>query len=215
MLQWSSDILDELLAPGISSFDAADIPEVASSFPQAEHWLSNVFLNTAFGPRYKTQWRQAAITFIFRTQTALRAYEEARNTTMECVLYFRDGMPARRRYFAALSHWEVVLLNMQMMMDVFFTFISPNKARDDETSRIWLMANRIKHYAEDISKGVNCSTLTVPIWMEKDALVCRVCRVQFSELAESLREIALAAEVLSCPAPVDSKKSSKTNGEAL
>ena len=76
--QFGAHFLDTLFAPGISSFNNAVIPDLAGECPQARFWISNLFLNSLMGPRYNNAWKQAAVTFLFRTQIALRSYAEAR-----------------------------------------------------------------------------------------------------------------------------------------
>ncbi len=49
MVAWNKDLLDKYIAPEISKFVSADIPDLTGLFPQSEYWLTNHFLNTVFG----------------------------------------------------------------------------------------------------------------------------------------------------------------------
>jgi hypothetical protein len=65
MVQWNPEILDKLIAPGVSRFTDARVPDVGREFPEAEHWLANHFLNRccAHGTRtliVRLPWRLCA-----------------------------------------------------------------------------------------------------------------------------------------------------------
>lgn len=45
MTSWSSTLLDTVVAPGVSKFCVAEIPDLTGLFPHAQHWLTNHFLN--------------------------------------------------------------------------------------------------------------------------------------------------------------------------
>lgn len=136
---------------------------------------------------------------MFRTQIALRAYTEARAKTLECVGAFHPGRPASVTYFEAVSHWETVILNIQIVLDLHLKVIDPNGVETGDAERIRLIANRIKHFAEDIKKGRNSGDLTLPMWLQSDRLVTRVAEVTFEEIAENLREMGKAADILQNP----------------
>lgn len=198
-VQFGAQILDTLLAPGISSFMEAEVPNLSGECPEADHWLSNFFLNSLLGPRYDDKWKQATITFIFRTQCALRGYNSAREKTLECADRFSPGRPVSRVYFEAISHWEMVVLNIQIALDLFLKIMDPNAPVTEDAIRIRRVANRIKHFAEDIKTGKNSPDLTLPMWLEKDRLKTREGFVIFEELAENLREMGKAADILQNP----------------
>jgi hypothetical protein len=198
-VQFGAQILDTFLAPGISSFNEVNVPDLTGECPQADHWISNLFLNSLFGPRYNETWKQAAVTFLFRTQTALRAYTAARARTLTCVENFQPGRPASKSYFEAVSQWEVVLLNIQIVLDLFFTIMDPQAVETDDAKRIRRAANRVKHFAEDIEQKKNSADLTLPMWLGKDGLITRTAEVSYEEIAENLREMAKAADLLQDP----------------
>jgi len=199
VVQFGNHFLDTLLAPGLSSFNEAEVPDLSGDCPQADHWLSNLFLNSLLGPRYNDTWKQAAVAFIFRTQTALRAYRAGRAKTLECVDAFEPGRPASRLYFEAVSQWEAVLLNVQIAIDLYLKVMDPNGVETDDASRIRKAANRVKHFAEDVERGKNSGDLTVPLWLARDRIKTRIAEVTFEELAENIREMGRAADLLQNP----------------
>ena len=198
-VQFGAEILDAYFAPGISAFDSANIPDLVGTCPQSEHWLGNLFLNSIFGSRYTDNWRQAAISFIYRTQTALSAYERARTKTLACVQGFRPGRPATKSYFEALAEWETVVFNIQIVIDLYRRFIAPGESETSEAQQIRLSVNRIKHYAEDLQQGINPADLTVPMWLTLDGIKTSAAAVTYQEIADNLLEMGKAADILQDP----------------
>ena len=201
-VQFGSEVLDKFLAPGISAFNKADVPCLDNACPDAEHWISNHFLNSLFGHRYNDDWRQVTVTFIFRVQNALRAYRIARMKTLECVRGFQPGRPKSNLYFEAVSQWETALLNIQIALDLFLKVMDPSAIETDDAIRIRRTAARIKHFAEDIADGKNSPELTLPMWLASDRLLTRVSYVTFEELAENLAEMGKAAEIMQNPSQI-------------
>jgi hypothetical protein len=208
MTQFNNELLDRLLAPGISSFDRVTIPDLSNDFPESEFWVSNLFLNSIFGPQYKQSWRQASITFLFRTQIALRSYNRARALTLECVEKFKPGQPSSRIYFEAVSQWESTLLNMQIASDLFYRVMNPGGSRTDDEQNAWNAANRVKHFAEDVQDGHNGADLTLPMWLASDRLRTRKADVTYEILAEILGDMGRVADMLQRPANIVEARSS-------
>lgn len=200
--QFGSEVLDKFLAPGISAFNKADVPSLESAYPDADHWISNHFLNSLFGHRYNDDWRQITVTFIFRVQNALRAYRIARMKTLDCANGFQPGRPKVNLYFEAVSQWEVALLNTQIALDLFFKVMDPSAVETDDAARVRRTAARIKHFAEDIAEGKNTPELTLPMWLSSDRLNTRTTHVTFNELAENLTEMGRAAEIMQNPGQI-------------
>ena len=80
-MKWNPDILDKYIAPQISVFTQAEIPDLSDRFPEAPFWLGNHLLNSILRAPYKGSFRQLAMGFLFRAAFAFRAYHEARSLT--------------------------------------------------------------------------------------------------------------------------------------
>lgn len=199
VVQFSDEVLDGLLAPGISRFNEAIVPDLGPQFPEEDHWAQNLMLNSIFGPRYKRSYQRATITLFIRTKTALREYRLAREATLRCVEAYSDGTPATRAYFTAVSHWETVLLNVQITLDTWHKAMDPSASEDDTDRRIRRCANRVKHYAEDITKHPDASDLIPPLWLSRSGIVTSDGEVSYEELAKTLRDMAKACDWLQNP----------------
>jgi hypothetical protein len=68
-MQWNPEILREFIAPGITKFTSADIPDLTKRFPQAPYWVTNHFLNNALRASFKDQWRQVVMACWRRSKT--------------------------------------------------------------------------------------------------------------------------------------------------
>src|SRR5437899_11883514 len=115
-VQWKAELLNQLIAPGISAFTAAEIPELTEQFPQVEYWLVNHFLNRVLRGSFKEGLHQAVLGYLRRAQQAYRAYHDARQLTYE---YLNGNDPSKPRigsYYNVLSAWETYPLQVSMAL---------------------------------------------------------------------------------------------------
>jgi hypothetical protein len=206
-IQFNTDFLGKFLAPGISEFTEINAVDLASSYPQAQHWLANHFLNAMFRSHFKNKYRQYAINQMYRAQVALADYHEARHLTLEFLEAGSPDNPATRIYFRALARWESCLLNLQIFID----FMNKMKAdfmddpvfkKGDGTSaeRAYVIANAVKHWGEYVSRGQHEETDTAPMWLTNDGFKTRKAELSYSELTTLLSEVAAVADSMQDPA---------------
>src|SRR5215207_3003430 len=119
MPSWSSSLLDSVVAPNISKFRVANIPDLIDGFPQAGHWLANHFLNTVLRGSYKEGGRQVALGYLRRAHHAFGAYHHARELTYEYLDGNDPNNPRLRKYYAAIEAWESFALQISMALDLF------------------------------------------------------------------------------------------------
>lgn len=126
--RWNPQLLDEVLAPGISSFTCAEIPDLSSEFDQSTYWMSNHFLSSATGVRYSGHGRIHVVTAILRAQLGFAAYHEARHGSSDYLLGNDPYNPRVRKYFALVGKWESCVHNIHLFIDAFNLFAKPEKA---------------------------------------------------------------------------------------
>ena len=206
MISYNTSLLNQHLAPEISEFTICDAPDISLQHPEASHWLSNHFLNSVFRGTLKNKYRQYAFNQIFRAQVAFADYHEARKLTIDFLSKGKPDSPAIRIYFLAVARWESCLLNIQIFIDVMNKMKQdlgdePVFIQNDGTAeqRAYCMANRVKHWGDDIFANRHSEKLTIPLWLTNFALKTHLHKITFCELATLVSEIAGIANELQDP----------------
>lgn len=206
VVRFNTDLLDNLIAPGISKFTTCDALDLTEDHPQAAHWLVNHFLNNLFGPKFKNTYRQYAINLLFRAEVAFHDYHEARVATFEYLEKGKPDSPAIRTYFRAISRWESCLLNIQVFIDLINKMHAdlgdlPCFTENDgsKEQRAYSMANTVKHWGGDLAKNRHEEHHTIPLWLTNSGLTTRTHQITFGEISESVREISVIADELQSP----------------
>jgi hypothetical protein len=196
-MQFSTELLEKFLAPGINDCRPTNLcnlhEEVSDTF-----WIQNHFLNSVFCATFDEAWRSRFVVLAFRAKTALVAYQRARLACESFVLNSADGRPATVSYFEAIAEWEMVILNLHHAADVFRQVEGNLFQEDDDVKRIKLIANRIKHVAEDIEQGKH-TDLTTPMWMTSAGLKTTDAEIGFDDVADCLRSLIKVVDELQNP----------------
>jgi hypothetical protein len=194
---WTPSVLDELVAPGLSGFTEAVVPSLESSFPEAEHWLTDHFLSSAVGTTFKTPMRQLVLGYLRRTHHAFRAYHEARISTQQFFAASLPGSPKVSRYYDAVALWEVYVLQNQMATELYnkFGFVDPAFTQQDGSAeqRLYDMGNRVKH-----PFGLQ-SGAPLPLWLSNNGLHSFDQTITYVEASDVLRAMSQVADKLKNP----------------
>jgi hypothetical protein len=205
-ISFNTDLINRLLAPGLSEFTVCDAPDLTAAHDQATHWLANHFANTLLGPNFKDRFRQYALNQLLRAEVAFRDYHEARDL---CLKFFEGGRPdcpAIRTYFRAVSRWESCLLNIQIFIDLMNkmkqavgdepVFVAGDGSREQ---RAYELANAIKHWGGHVSSPKHDESLTIPVWLTNYGLKSHKYQISFADLGTLVSEIAAVADELQYP----------------
>lgn len=117
--QFNTDLLERFVAPGITSFDQAEIPDLRQVHDQHPYWLANHFLESILATAYQGFYRQYVFNSLYRIQTAFSSYHEARDLTGKYLSITILDNPAIGAYFQALARWETCFLNWQILVEIF------------------------------------------------------------------------------------------------
>lgn len=200
-VQFSASVLDRYIAPGISEFNSAEIPDLRQFHDQHSFWLQNHFLNSLLSAAYKVPFGQYAFNALYRIQTSFNSYHEARQLTYE-FLSSTQFRPNVGKYFGALSKWETCFLNWQILIDIYKR-MSNSLAfqRGDGTpeQRAYDICNEIKHTAEAIKRGEHDKDLTVPMWLKNDGFHSKKHFVSYQEFSQMMLDAAEFADALQNP----------------
>ena len=214
-LQLNSQRLDKLVAPGISTFTQATIPDLADRFPQADHWVINFFLNSYFVASYTDDTRQLVLGFLRRAQLAFAAYTDARDLTLKYLDGNDPDNPRIRAYYAATARWERFTIESSIMLDIFRyinggqgAFVKGDRSLEDRLSHL---ANKVKHIGDDIrNKGLYRITDSVALWLSDAGLNCVDAQITYTEASQFLDDIAKVADEIQNPLGLAEKAQGKS-----
>lgn len=205
-MQINTEFVDRFLAPGVSAFTSCDAPDISAAHPEAGHWLTNHFLNSLLRSHYRGKVRQFAINQLLRAQTAFSDYHEARLLTQDYLRLGKPDNPATRTYFKAIAKWESCFLNVQIFMDVMKYMKKELKdgpvfetGDGSPAERANAIANRVKHWGEDIAAGKHHADDTIPMWLDNRGFSTRRAELTYLELAGLIGDLANTANALQDP----------------
>jgi hypothetical protein len=215
-MQWNDDILNKFIAPGITQFTDADIPELTGEYPEAAHWLRNHFLNNVFRGSFGDQARQVVLGYLRRAHHAFGAYHQAREATLRYLDGNQPDNPRIQAYYETIALWETFALQANMALDLI-KWIGDGTgvfSENDGSSefRLYSMANQIKHLASCVKSGQCGPNETVPLWLTNTGLQSYSHLVSFAEAADVLRRMAELADHLQDPrSSVEGRKGTTTS----
>lgn len=202
-MQWNTELLDKFIAPGISSFTSATIPDLSPQFPEANHWLVNHYLNNFFRGSFKDRARQIAVGYLRRVHHAFVAYHDARVLTLEYLNGNQPDNPRIQKYYDSIASWEGFVLQAAMALDLYKWLNSGvgafSKNDGSSTFRLYSIANQIKHLASCVESGQCGPNDSVPLWLSNIGLESFNMTVSFLEAADELRALAELANVIQDP----------------
>ena len=102
----SGHFLDNFVAPGISDFTSAEIPNMSEDDPESTFWLATFVLNSGLRGNFNPPGNAYAYNYLRRTVAAFSEHEEARQATLAVP---SSGRQSLSHYVAATLHWEFFL----------------------------------------------------------------------------------------------------------
>jgi hypothetical protein len=204
---FSAQIRDELIAPGVSTFNAADIPDMSSYTGESPHWVAHFFLNSAFRAKFKPPMDTYAYNYLRRAQFAFAEHDLARKATLAFV---DGGGQSVARYVEALFHWECFLGQAWHAYALLMAAWEGKAFQKNDGSveqRLNSLYNQMKHVESRIENAQMLPGATVPVWLENQGLRSVDANLTFAETAEVLQDLAKYANVLMDPKTASEKLS--------
>jgi hypothetical protein len=205
----NSQLLDKYIAPGISIFTRATIPDLVDRFPQAAHWVENYFINTYFRARDPDDMRQLFVAFFRHAQLAVSAYTDARNLTLEYLDGNDPDYPKINEYYVAIARWEHFTIESSILLATFKHIVNDRngaftKGDGSLEDRLTHLANKVKHIGDDIrNKKLYRGTDSIPLWLSDVGLNGADTHVSYAEASQFLEDVAKFANEAQSP-PVKS-----------
>jgi hypothetical protein len=206
MVRFSQHVIDNFIAPGVSTFTCAEIPEMSQYHKESGHWIGNFFLNSVFRASYRPPYNAYLYNYYRRAEASFFEHELARVATLD---FLSAGKQSPTLYALALFHWEIFL---GQSWHAFALLMKPLQRKQIFTKgdgsleeRLNALYNRMKHVEDSITLGRIQDGATVPVWLTNDGLISVDNVLTYVETAEVLREIAKWAEVFSDPREAQEK----------
>jgi len=207
-LQYSSAILNHNVAPGVSEFKCAEIPDASQHSKESEHWVANFFLNCTFRGAFEPPMHAYAYNYLRRAQYAFAEHLLARESTLA---FLGSGGQSLTRYVDALFHWECFLGQAWHAFALLATAWDGKAFEKNDGSieqRLNALYNQMKHVESRIENNQILPDATVPVWLENAGLRSIDTRLSFQETGEVLHELAKYADALMDPARAKDKLNS-------
>lgn len=199
-IQYASAILDSHIAPGVSIFTEADIPDMSNYAKESKYWIANFFLNSAFNAKFAYPMNAYAYNFLRRAQLAFSEHQLARQSTLA---FLGSGGQSPTSYIEALFHWECFLGQAWHALALLVAAWEGKAFEKNDGSieqRLNSLYNQMKHVESRIENGQILPEATVPVWLENIGLRSIDASMTFAETAEVLKELAKYADALMNPA---------------
>ena len=190
---------DTYIAPELSLFTKADIPDMRSHSNQSPHWLDNHILNVMLRGTWIPPLSTYVFNFLCRATNAFRAQDAARQATLAS-LGTRNQSPST--YAEALFHWEVFLgqsWHAFKLLEKPFKLTLFEKKSGSALERLNALYNQMKHVESRIECGQIPIGATVPVWLTNEGLKSADAALSFPETGEILAVIAAWADALEDP----------------
>lgn len=212
MVTFSSAILDSHIAPGVSVFTEAEIPDMSGWSKESPHWVGNLFLNSIFTGRFEHPMGAYAYNYVRRAQRAFTEHQLARDATIG---FLSSGRRSVTKYTDALFHWECFLGQCWHAYKLLVTAWKGKAFEKGDGSieeRLNALYNQMKHVESRIENEQMPAGATVPVWMENAGLRSIDANLTFMETGDVLKDLAKYADALSNPSAAATLLSNQPKG---
>ncbi len=210
--RFTGAILNKYIAPGVSDFTDADIPDMTRHNAESGHWIDNHFLNSVFRGSFDDALGAYAAGLLRRISGAFEEHARARTTTRE---FLEGGRQSPSKYSSALMHWEYFLTQSWQAHELLRRVIATMSGEEDYrlfekndgslTQRLYTVAGAMRHTEKAIASGQMIEDSRSPVWLTNDGIESEKDRLTYSENAEILDHLAGWADLLVDPAAMKDK----------
>lgn len=198
-IQFSLTIVDKHIAPGVSAFTVADIPDMSGWAKESQHWIANFFLNSALTSSFKQPMDAYAFNFLRRAQFAYAEHHLARTFTLS---FLAGSRQSATQYCESLHHWESFLgqaWHAYALLLKAFQGTAFKKGDGSIEERLNHFYNAMKHVESRIENKQMLLNATVPVWLTNEGLCSVDASLSYVETAEVLKQLAIWADTLMSP----------------
>jgi len=209
---FSTYFLDKFVAPGITDFTSAEIPDMTAYDPESRFWLANFVLNSGLGGNFHPPGNAYAYNYLRRAVAAFSEHEEARKATLGFLSSNRQSLS---RYAAATLHWEFFLgqsWHAYLLLRGLFKFLTKQdvlqvfvRGEGSVEERLNDLYNQMKHVESRIENGQMIEGATLPVWLRNEGLRSTDALLTYAETGDILCDLAKWANIIVDPGEMANK----------
>lgn len=217
--RFTGAILDTYIAPGVSDFTDADIPDMSNHHAESDHWIDNHFLNSVFRSSFSGAMGAYAANILRRVSGAFEEHARARTATRA---FLASSRQSPSQYSSALMHWEYFLTQSWQAHELLRRMIATMSDTEDFrffekndgslTQRLYNVAGAMRHTEKAIASGRVIQDSRSPVWLTNEGIESEVGQLTYSETAEILDHLAGWADLLVDPAEMREKAIAEARG---
>jgi hypothetical protein len=106
MFRFTAHVTDTYLAPEISEFDRAEIPDMSATQPESLDWMSNYVRSSVLRGAAPSPQSENRFSFLRRATIVYSEHGLARQATLA---YLESEEQSFGKYFMAIHHWDQFL----------------------------------------------------------------------------------------------------------
>jgi hypothetical protein len=189
-MQYSADILDSNVSPNLSKLTICGAPLLK----QGDNHFAAFMLLSVFGKsRYKKHIHALLTVFHRRVDFACVAYRQGRTQLKKYTDKLPNDNSQSRHVRLATCYFESCVLHLASALkcgDAMLASMEKTDAPDERVTRLQKIANRIRHYDEDVVKDGKIAKIfgIAPVWISDAGLNTTKLSLSFSELFDLLNE---------------------------
>lgn len=198
----SAHAKDTYIAPAVSKFVRAAIPDMSHLRSQSSRWIPTYILNVVLRAEVPSPEREYRLNFLRRAVIAETEYHLARASTLA---FLDSSGTVFRHYFEAIHHWEQFLAASWLALDTLRKWTGQKIFQKNDGSpeqRVNALYDQMKHAdsrIENASLGQMPSQGPLPVWLTNDGLQGTECGVSWTEARDTLKLLADIAHALEDP----------------
>jgi hypothetical protein len=192
------------MAPEMSKFTSATLPDLSAIDSEQEHWLANYILNSIMRVTVQSPDRQRLFNFLRRSHSAFEEYAVARELT----LTYLAEPEKKLGYLKAMGHWEALLAYTWQAYRLFLPARLGSlyeKGDDSCFERLNNLYNKTKHAEGPILDGKYLEDSPLCVWLTNKGLKSTDELVTFEEVAGMLTDLAQLAAAVQDPLTMRNK----------
>ncbi|MEX1102327.1 MAG: hypothetical protein WD739_10920 [Actinomycetota bacterium] len=203
--------LDRFLAPDVSKFTSAEIPDMSDHDTQSGHWLVNYVLSSILRGSFRPPQNAIVYNFLRRAEGAFSEHANAREQTLQ---FLDSGRQSVSLYSTALRHWEFFLSQAWQGIELLRRFPEENftapypvfQQRDGSVEqRLNALYNSMKHVESRIVAGQIPEGATTPVWLANEGIRTTDEILTFEDTGVILRDLAEYSDLVVDPRTMGDK----------